>query len=260
MKLRNIINRTIFSILVANTTFTLGLALAPVVDAETQKPVPTAKPALKPVASTKPVATTKPLATTKPVAQVSKTKPKVKAKRDVFGPFVPPPPPNIPTFSSVGDMGSFDMDLSGLSFLSEADLKSRLVSNEIRLKNAQSKLKDQTALVDENKKRAQNFVELFDQGIVSKKELEGSSKDAEQAVADLEEAKGKCKDLELTVKAMKDRLSVLQKRKALSKANSKLIGSFEIRKQNKSKSRQPSKQKSSSKSLLEATTSDKNKK
>jgi multidrug resistance efflux pump len=152
------------------------------------------------------------------------------------------------------------MDLSGLSFLSEADLKSRLTSNELRLKNAQSKLKDQTALVDENKKRAQNFVDLFAQGIVSKKELEGSSKDAEQAVADLEEAKGKCKDLELTVKAMKDRLSVLQKRKALSKANSKLIGSFETRKQNKSKSRLPSKQKIESKSSLAETASDKSKK
>ncbi len=254
MKLRNIINRATILIVVSTTTFTLELALAPVVDAETQKPVPTAKPALKPVASTKPVATTK------PVAQVSKTKPKVKAKRDVFGPFVPPPPPNIPTFSSASEMGSFDIDLSGLSFLSEADLKARLASNELRLKNAQSKLKDQTALVDENKKRAQNFVELFDQGIVSKKELEGSSKDADQAVADLEEAKGKCKDLELTVKAMKERLGVLQKRKALSKANSKLIGSFETRKRNKSKSRPPSKQKIESKSSPEETTSDKSKK
>lgn len=242
MKLRNIINRTIFSILIANT---IGLSLFCVALAQS---------------STKAATAVKPAPIVVKTKVPEKTKPKSKIKRDVFGPFVPPPPPNIPTFSSVSEMGSFDMDLSGLSFMSEADLKSRLTSNELRLKNAQSKLKDQTALVDENKKRAQNFVELFAQGIVSKKELEGSSKDAEQAVSDLEEAKGKCKDLELTVKAMKDRLSVLQKRKALSKANAKLIGSFEIRKQNKSKSRLPSKQKIESKSSPAETTSDKSKK
>ncbi len=247
MKLRNIINRTIFSILIANA---IGLSLLCV--AHAQSSTRSSTPA-KAATAAKPASAVK-------TKVPEKTKTKSKIKRDVFGPFVPPPPPNIPTFSNAGEMGSFDIDLSGLSFMSEADLKSRLTSNELRLKNAQSKLKDQTALVEENKKRAQNFVELFAQGIVSKKELEGSSKDAEQAVADLEEAKGKCKDLELTVKAMKDRISVLQKRKALSKGSAKPIGSFEIRKQNKSKSRLPSKQKIESKSSLEETTSDKSKK
>lgn len=195
------------------------------------------------------------------IAKIGKTekaakKPAAK-KKDAFGPFVPPPPPHIPTFSSAGQMGVLDFDLSGISLMSEADLKLRLSSCELRLKNAQNKLKDQTALVDESKKRAQSFVELFQQGIVSKKELEGSSKDADQAVADLEEIKGKCKDLELSVNAIKDRLSILQKRKSFS---TKLIGSSENRKQNKSKSRQPSKQKSESKSPPEATASDKNKK
>lgn len=224
MKLRNIINSAIFSVLVASTLGLYAFAQS------------APKPALKAKASVK-----------------------TKAKRDVFGPFVPPPPPNIPTFSSIGEMGSFDMDLSGLSFLSEPDLKSRLASTEIRLKNAESKLKDQTATVEETKKRAQSFVELFDQGIVSKKELEGSSRDQTQAVADLEEAKGKVKDLELTVKAMKDRLAVLQKRKAISKSISKPGGSFENRKQNKSKRRPQSKQKNESRSLQAETTSDKSK-
>lgn len=184
---------------------------------------------------------------------------KPKAKRDVFGPFVPPPPPNIPTFSSISEMGSIDIDLSGLSFLSEAELKSRLASNELRLKNAQSKLKDQTANVEESKKRAQSFIELFEQGIVSKKELEASSKDSDQAVSDLEEAKGKVKDLELTTRAMKERLSVLQKRKAKSKPITKPTGSFDNRKQNKSKSQPLSKQKNESRSSQAETASDKSK-
>lgn len=185
------------------------------------------------------------------------TKKTVAKKKEVFGPFVPPPPPHIPTFTSVGQMGTIDFDLSGISLMSESDLKVRLASCDLRLKNAQNKLKDQSALVDESKKRAQSFVELFQQGIVSKKELESSSKDAEQAVADLEELKGKCKDLELSMNAIKDRLSVLQKRKSYS---TKLIGSSESRKQNKSKSLKPSKRKSESRSSLEEKASDKNKK
>ncbi len=189
-----------------------------------------------------------------------RTSKKSKSRSDTYGPFVPPPPPNIPAFSGIGDMGAIDFDLSGLTLMSESDLKTRLSSCELRLKNAQSKLKDQTDSVDESNKRAKSFVELFEQGIVSKKELEGSSKDADQAVSDLEESKSKCKDLELSVKAIKDRLSVLQKRKTISKSNANLIGSFDTRKQNKSKARPPSKQKTESKSLSEEKASDKNKK
>lgn len=248
--MRNIINRALTSILIAST---LGLALACVAHAEAQKP---AAQAVKPAPLDKPAT---------PVLKVTKTEvktktvTKTKAKRDQFGPFVPPPPPNIPTFSSIGQMGSIDMDLSGLSFLSEPELKSRIASHEIRLKNAESKLKDQIENIDEIKSRAKGMVELFDQGIISKKELENSSKEGEQAVADLEEAKGKVKDLELSVKAMKERLAVLQKRKAISKAITKPIGSSGSRKQNKSKSQPPSKQKSESKSSPAATASDKSK-
>lgn len=237
MKLRNIINQAFFQAIISSLSLGLGFACA------TQAQIP------------KPDATAK-LEKKAPAQKKVPAKAKVKAKRDVFGPFVPPPPPNIPTFSSIGEMGSIDLDLSGLSFLSEPELKSRLASSELRLKNAQSKLKDQTSNVDESKKRAASFVELFEQGIVSKKELEGSSKDADQAVSDLEEAKGKVKDLELMVRAIKERMSVIQKRKA----NSKLVGFSENRKQNKSKLRPPSKQKSESKSSQAETTSDKSKK
>ncbi len=239
MKLRNIINQAFFQAIIAS--FSLGLGFACAAQAQAQKPA----------ASVTEVSQKK-----APAQKKVPTKAKVKAKRDVFGPFVPPPPPNIPTFSSIGEMGSIDIDLSGLSFLSESELKSRLASSELRLKNAQSRLKDQTSNVEESKKRAASFIELFEQGIVSKKELEGSSKDADQAVSDLEEAKGKVKDLELMVRAIKERMSVIQKRKA----NSKLVGFSENRKQNKSKLRPPSKQKSESKSSQAETTSDKSKK
>lgn len=237
--------------LVANTIGLCAQAQTAPKPASTAKTATTeAKPAIKEAKST---AFAKPATSSKPAVK------KVKAKRDVFGPFVPPPPPNIPTFSSIGEMGSFDMDMSGLYFLSESELKSRLASHELRLKNAESKLKNQIENLDETKNRAKGMVELFDQGIISKKELENSSNESDQAVADLEEAKGKVKDLELTIRAMNERLSVLQKRKAISKSISKPIGSFENRKQNKSKRRQQSKQKIESTSSQAETASDKSK-
>lgn len=243
MKLRNIINSATFKAVLP--AILLGFNFAFEAYAQAPKPIEKISAVKKATSAS---------AKTKNTAKV-----KTKAKRDIYGPFVPPPPPNIPTFSSAGDMENIDLVLSGLSFMTETDLKSRLSSNELRLKNERSKLKDQSTNVEEKKKRAQSFVELFEQGIVSKKELEGSSRESEQAVADLEETRVKVKDLEINVNTLKNRLSAMQKRKAISKANSKLVDFSENRKQNRSKPRPQSKRKNESKSLPAETASDKSK-
>jgi len=129
---------------------------------------------------------------------------------------VPPPPPNIPSFLPAGSM---DLEVgAGIEFLSLDDLKLKKESVSKRLETARADLQDQKSIVAEHNRKAGTFVGLYEEGVVSKKELLTEQKEAARAGRDLEREELKVTELERLETRIQERMDALEKRRARTKA------------------------------------------
>lgn len=104
-------------------------------------------------------------------------------------------------------MGFMD---GSVEILSLEDLKERKITTEKKLAGAKLDLKDQETYTAEAKDRAERFESLFEEGVVSKKELIESRHDAEKAVRDLETGKLSTGDIERVLTRITERIKTLE--------------------------------------------------
>lgn len=113
------------------------------------------------------------------------------------------------------------MDLevgAGIEFLSLDDLKLKKESVSKRLETARADLQDQKSIVAEHNRKAGTFVGLYEEGVVSKKELLTEQKEAARAGRDLEREELKVTELERLETRIQERMDALEKRRARTKA------------------------------------------
>jgi hypothetical protein len=133
-------------------------------------------------------------------------------------PLVPPPPPVTPSFL-VGP-GFSEMPFS-VEYMSKDDLNQKLKEIQLNLDDANSQLKDKQAEIADTKDKAKRFVSLFEEGVVSKRELEAAQKEASEADKEIERVKLKVTSLESQKKSVQSRLSDLSKRTVGTTASGK---------------------------------------
>lgn len=129
------------------------------------------------------------LAQKPPIARLSRrsqslpeTKPQSKYESRKLPPpaLVPPPPPLVPSGGQIPYVLG-----APISFQSEAELKKTVVDLQTQLSAAKESLDKKTASANEKQERAKLFDELYKEGVVSRRELEGAQRDAEESQADL---------------------------------------------------------------------------
>ncbi len=149
---------------------------------------------------------------------------------------IPPPPPTMPTYLNVptsGFEGGFSVQLMSLD-----DLKFQLKNVEKRLAAANEDEQDQIRVAKEKGERATRFDELYEEGVVSRRELEQSHEDAERAKRDLEQAHIKVEENSRLIAQVKERISALEPKNKQSKISvqKKNSPSKKARKQTSAKS------------------------
>lgn len=114
---------------------------------------------------------------------------KAKAAKKTPTMLVPPPPPTIPTYLNVSPGSAFDLGMGfSVPALSLDDLKFQKKNVEKKLEAAKADEKDVKRMSDERQERADRFVSLFEEGVVSRKELETAKEEAERAARKIEQS------------------------------------------------------------------------
>jgi len=132
--------------------------------------------------------------------------------------FVPPPPPTTPTM--LGDGSDFGF-YSGMpiEMLSREGLKDKAKEISIQYKDACRELEDHSKQKEEKIERAKEFEGLFNEGVVSRRELEASQKEAAEVNSDIDRLSFKVKEL----KGLLDRVNKRMSQTAAKKSGHKLI-------------------------------------
>jgi hypothetical protein len=182
-------------------TGTLGAKPAARID--TVKSVKETKVVKETATETKQTKETKETKETKAAKPAAKTV-KTVAKR---GGMVPPPPPNTVTMLSGPGMMGMGLPIMGLGmdvdFLSKDALKDRAREVSIQYKDAQAELESKRAGKLEREERAKNFEGLFSEGVVSRRELESSQREAKDSAEELRRLENRFSE----VKALNDRIN-----------------------------------------------------
>jgi hypothetical protein len=132
--------------------------------------------------------------------------------------FVPPPPPSTPTL--MGD--STDFGFYGgmpVEMLSKDALKDRAKEISIQYKDACRELEDHSRQKQEKIQRAADFEGLYKEGVVSRRELEASQKEAAEVNSDIDRLSFKVKEL----KGLQDRINRRLTSTVAKKSGHKLI-------------------------------------
>ena len=172
---------------------------------------------LRPEARTGEIKTVKPTSKEdkKAGAPVSK---KLSPKEKSMMPLVPPPPPVTPSFL-VGP--GFSETPFSVEYMSKDDLNAKLKEIQVGLDDANQQLKDKQNDIADTKDKAKRFVSLFEEGVVSRRELEAAQKDANDADKEIERVKLKVSSLETQKKSVQNRLSELARRTVGTSGSSK---------------------------------------
>lgn len=135
---------------------------------------------------------------------------------------VPPPPPTMPTYlnSEAPIAGSFDLGLS-VNYMSLDDLKFQRKTLEKKLEAAQLDDKDQKRSNNDKQERAKRFVELYEEGVVSRRELETAKDEAERAIRDTEQTHIKVSEIQRVLGQVKERITSMEAAKQPFKVSSK---------------------------------------
>jgi hypothetical protein len=125
---------------------------------------------------------------------------------------VPPPPPETPTVLSPLGMGqSYMQQLVPLEMLSLDSLKQRRQDLTSQLQTAQNELKDKTAGLSDKTTRGKQFQALYDEGVISRRELEFALDDSKQAQSTIDSSKSKVQDLQTALNRVDAKLKALGK-------------------------------------------------
>lgn len=154
------------------------------------------------------------------------TKPSIESKKKATASkqrsktiLVPPPPPSVPTMLAA-PLGGMETGIP-IQYLSKDDLLFRQKAVEKRLENARLELEEQEKGANEKVDRAERFVSLYQEGVVSRKELETSKVAAERSKRETELSKLKVEELERLSTSIEERLAELNPKKKVSAAKSK---------------------------------------
>jgi hypothetical protein len=136
---------------------------------------------------------------------------------------VPPPPPTIPTYLNVPENSAFNLGGFGISIpaMSLDDLKFQQKNVEKKLESAKIDEKDQKRITDEKLERATRFVSLFEEGVVSRRELENAKEESERSVRKLEQTHINVAESDRLLSQIKERIHSLEAAKRPIKISSK---------------------------------------
>jgi hypothetical protein len=121
---------------------------------------------------------------------------------------VPPPPPNEPSvlLTPAGDTLSFEYQ-----FMSKEALAERLKYLDKQILDARHDLDDKITREKESKEKAERFKELYQEGVVSRKELEESEKEAVSSEREVEKFKSSLSDLQSRSKLINEKLGTKER-------------------------------------------------
>lgn len=139
---------------------------------------------------------------------LSKSNVKTASKTKKFTNLLVPPPPATPSYiiDNNGSYTSFGLTTNkeGLS-LKQAELN-------LKLKHAKENFEDETKGFTEKSEKANSFTSLYDEGVVSRKELEKAKDDVKKSQNKCDEYKQSIKELEQQLEYVKKQLSAYSKK------------------------------------------------
>ncbi len=134
---------------------------------------------------------------------------------------VPPPPPNTPTMLSDPAMMAMGSGLYGMQveYMSKEALKDRIKEVSIQYKDASVQLAAKKSSQAELQDRAKNFEQLYAEGVVSRRELETTQKDANGSNDDIARLENNCRELKSLLERMNKRLAAVTPKPFTSKTS-----------------------------------------
>lgn len=132
---------------------------------------------------------------------------------------VPPPPPDTPTMM-IPSFGDESTSLMPMEYMSPQLLKKRKEDLVAQLSDAKSELKQKQDDVDNVKQRAEQFKTLFEEGVISKRELEAAQKDASEIDSSVNRARFRVSELQTLLDGVNgrwDQINNKNKKKVVSK-------------------------------------------
>ncbi len=158
-----------------------------------------------------------------PVASpVAKSKPRVARPS-----MVPPPPPNTPSMLSDPSLMGLGYSAYGMQveYMSREALKDRVKEITIQFKDASAELENRKRLKTEREARAKSFEQLFSEGVVSRRELEASQREATDSTDEVQRLENKYNELSSLLERVNKRLAAFPQppgRRSNQKAQQKL--------------------------------------
>lgn len=142
---------------------------------------------------------------------------------------VPPPPPNTPSMLSDPSMMGLGMGYGAygmqVEYMSREALKDRVKELSIQVKDASAEFENRKRLKTEREARAKSFEQLYTEGVVSRRELENSQREATDSTDEVQRLEHKYKELSSLLERVNKRLAAFPQpasRKSNQKAQQKL--------------------------------------
>lgn len=132
---------------------------------------------------------------------------------------VPPPPPIVP----IG-MDALGMYGQPVDYLSLKELEGRKKELTARFNELDSIVSDGVRQIRERKEHAAQFESLYEEGVVSRKELENAKREAVEIDRDLKFKQDELESVKISMKAVNNRLAVLKKAEEKLNASKKNSG------------------------------------
>ena len=142
---------------------------------------------------------------------------------------VPPPPPNTPSMLSDPAMMGLGMGYGAygmqVEYMSREALKDRVKELSIQVKDASAEFENRKRLKTEREARAKSFEQLYTEGVVSRRELENSQREATDSTDEVQRLEHKYKELSSLLERVNKRLAAFPQppsRRGNQKAQQKL--------------------------------------
>jgi DNA repair exonuclease SbcCD ATPase subunit len=117
---------------------------------------------------------------------------------------IPPPPAFQPSYL-LNPSGGLGMPIQ-IEYMTKEMMLQRLKDVQQQYSDAKTQLEDKTAQMKEKKEKAERFASLYEEGVVSRHELEAASKEAEEAQTEIKRFQANLADLESQKTALNGRL------------------------------------------------------
>lgn len=158
---------------------------------------------------------------------------------------VPPPPPEIPILGGSADERLLSTLGVPLDYMSKTDLQNMQTRLQTSLNKLQKEVDERNQGLTEKRNRATQFEDLYKEGVVSKRELEGAKKD-------LADSEDQGTDLDLRLKDVQTDLTRVEKQIALVQKRQEKTTSIK----SKTKSKTSSAKSEKTEAKTEKTTAD----